>query len=241
MPKDKIECKDGFITYKLPMAMPMPMPILTTKSVYIASRIIHGLSNNHPLLCYEMSNMAIFNDFIVCLKELGLDKINIKWINDLLNLEKWVSMFKMKITSNFTRGNLNKSVTKIQIFFPWRPHIDYTAAPDTEIAANAFTIEQHCYQFVFKCFYESLPGTKTGSVENRYFEFLYSKDKYKRRDQIENIVNQFISDYREKICTDGLKNIIWCINKIDTPFFVVAPPSLSAVVVTQKRKLEECK
>lgn len=94
-------------------------------------------------------------------------------------------------------------------------------------------LPQHCYQFVYKCFYEALPGAKSGAVDNKYFDFTFVKEKYKRRDQIERVVNQFIAKYKDTISKEGLVDIIWTINKVDTPFYVCDSSSFG------KRKLED--
>src|SRR5258708_38909371 len=82
---------------------------------YFVSRLIYAVTNNHPLLCYEMANVSIFRNFLGAIKELSLDSLELKWIQDLLNLESWINQFKMTITSNFTKTNMNRSVTTIQL------------------------------------------------------------------------------------------------------------------------------
>lgn len=245
----KIKCQDGTLLYSANTLKELGINITNGDTnfvkypTYLVSRILYALSSNYPLLCYEMSTMKIFFQFVDCIRTLfniskdndNIKLIGIKWIDDLITLERWIQNFKMIIISGFTKTNNNKSATKIHLVFPWRPHID-SSYTYNESLNHPVKLAQHCYQFVFRCLFESLPGSKTGPVENRYFEFLYSKDKYATRAQVENIIELFIQHYKEYISKEGISNIIWNINKVDEPYFPSVKLGLNSS--NEKRRIE---
>ena len=287
-----INCPEETLTYHhRPELLFLKGEIKSSYPSYFVARLIYAVTNNHPLLCYEMSNMSIFRNFVGSIKELSLDSLGLKWIQDLLNLEKWIEQFKMTITSSFTKANMNRSVTTIRLTFPYSAHLGggfgFASPPISPLSVPTHlaplgppiarqsgkgdgdveeekegeeekdeeekekseggvrgtvgsleALPQHCYQFVYKCFYDALPGAKSGAIDNKYFEFTFSKEKYKRRDQVEKVVNEFIGKYRKSIHKDGLTDIIWNINKVNS-FFCIVKSDDSDQPHGIKRKLED--
>lgn len=238
----KIECKNETIIYRSldrSFLKEKTGKIICDYPSYVVTRLIHGVTNDLPVLCLEMSNMGIFRNFLGTIKNLfvSIDEWTIapKWICDLYQLEDWINNFQIQITSSFTKTNKNRSSTIIRITFPYKPHKPETETKDetkevkevkdkvkqeTKMGNHSAPLPQHCYQFVYKCLAESLPGAKSGPLDGKYFDFTFKREKYETRSQIENVVDEFISKYKANICDKEMMSIGWNINKVDTYFQV---------------------
>lgn len=264
----------------------------------IVERLVHGILYDDPILCTELSclrstssssptslaspinritnSVRSLQNYVGCIRELGFCEPQCtdnfpsacKWVTDLLNLEQWVSEFKLSITSSFTKTNMAKSVTKVTIKFPFSAHVGGQLSSVNPISSTTIVkrkydddnnsehkeattttststsveykdkggdrehvvIPQHAYQFVYRCFQDSLPGKKeTSARDNSSFEFSFLKDKYPRRDQVETAVEQFVTKYQScigpQLDSDGECSLVWTIGGEDT--LVVFPSSLA--------------
>lgn len=249
------------------------------KSIYsalIVARLVYGILHDDPVLCTEFSclrkstttttasqtSIRSLQNYVGCIRELGFCDSQCtdnfptaqKWIMDLLNLEQWVSEFKISIVSSFTKTNMAKSTTKVTVKFPFSAHVGGQLSPTSptsfvekcttikrkrkhdeddeddeqkvhtdEIANhNHIVIPQHAYQFVYRCFQDSLPGKKEISSvrDNQLFEFSFLKDKYSRRDQVETAVGEFVTKYQNcighQLDKDGECSLVWTIGGENT-------------------------
>lgn len=261
-----IHCPNRTLTYlgdESSGAINLLFPTSEHKSSYpalIVERLIHGILHDDPILCTELSclrsssssSVRSLQNYVGCIRELDfcdarcIDNFPAarKWVTDLLNLEQWVNEFKVSVASSFTKTNMAKTATKITIKFPFSAHVGGQLSStikrkydeDKVDKADHIVIPQHAYQFVYRCFQDSLPGKKeiTSARDNQLFEFSFLKDKYPRRDQMETVVEEFVTKYQNCIGSqldkDGECSLVWTINSEDT---LVVFPAAAAVVVVE--------
>lgn len=174
--------------------------------LYIVTRVIRAFTHNLPILGSEFSSIEQYFQFLNCICDMNLDKVDIKWILDLLHFKDWIYNSKLIGTSSFTKDDRAKGMTKIFIQFPYPAHQQ---------------LEEHCYSLMFKELYNFFPSsvTKSGQINNEKFEWSFHKSDYVRRDMIEKAIDEFIMNWRAKIYFKAFPSIQWKINDFQTIYY----------------------
>lgn len=197
-----IECLDGNLSY-------MPTKVILVYSVlfedddvqsvklnypvHIVARIVRAFTHNFPILCDEFTSFHDYFQYVNCIHSMNLYECGLKWVDDLFQLQDWISNYKVSANSMFTvNTNFTRSPTTVTLVFPYAAH-------NAKESPNGQALEEHCYRFAWKMIQSSLPGTKNGPLDNKKMEFVFYKDDYPTKDAVDEIVRQFVSILYEQI------------------------------------------